>query len=82
MADCAVPKGVNYDAWQGPAKVRPFNPNRFHYNWHWNWEYGNGEIGNNGPHMTDLMIQGLDKQEMHAGQDLQPRRTLRLERPG
>ena len=63
MADCAVPKGVNYDAWQGPAHVRPFNPNRFHYNWHWHWDYGNGEIGNNGPHMTDLVIQGLDKQE-------------------
>ena len=63
-ADCAVPKGVDYDAWQGPAHTRPFNPNRFHYNWHWNWEYGNGEIGNNGPHMTDLMIQGLDKQEV------------------
>ncbi len=62
-ADCAVPKGVDYDGWQGPARVRPFNPNRFHYNWHWNWEYGNGEIGNNGPHMTDLLIQGLDKQE-------------------
>jgi len=62
-ADCPVPKGVDYDAWQGPAHARPFNPNRFHYNWHWNWEYGNGEIGNNGPHMTDLLIQGLDKQE-------------------
>ena len=62
-ADCPVPKGVNYDGWQGPAHVRPFNPNRFHYNWHWNWEYGNGEIGNNGPHMNDLLIQGLDKQD-------------------
>jgi predicted dehydrogenase len=64
QADCAVPKGVNYDAWQGPARVRPFNPNRFHYNWHWNWDYGNGEIGNNGPHLTDLVIHGMDKQEI------------------
>ncbi|MBN2294199.1 MAG: Gfo/Idh/MocA family oxidoreductase [Pirellulales bacterium] len=63
-ADCPAPKGVNYDGWQGPARVRPFNPNRFHYEWHWNWEYGNGEIGNNGPHMNDLLIQGLDKQEI------------------
>src|SRR5690606_30896771 len=28
---------VNYDMWLGPAPKRPFNPNRFHYNWHWNW---------------------------------------------
>jgi predicted dehydrogenase len=60
--DCPVPRGVHYDLWLGPAPVRPFNPNRFHYEWHWNWEYGNGEIGNNGPHMTDIAIEGLDKQ--------------------
>ncbi|MCX7424645.1 MAG: Gfo/Idh/MocA family oxidoreductase [Planctomycetia bacterium] len=62
--DCPVPAGVDYDRWLGPAPARPFNPNRFHYNWHWNWDYGNGEIGNNGPHMTDLVIQGLDKQDV------------------
>lgn len=59
------PSGVNYDLWLGPAPVRPFNPNRFHYEWHWNWDYGDGEIGNNGVHLTDLAIQGLDKQETH-----------------
>ena len=62
--DCPTPEGVNYDGWLGPAPKRPFNPNRFHYEWHWNWDYGNGEIGNNGPHMTDLVIDGLDKQEV------------------
>ncbi len=60
--DCPVPAGVHYDRWLGPAPVRPFNPNRFHYEWHWNWDYGNGEIGNNGPHMTDVAIEGMDKQ--------------------
>jgi predicted dehydrogenase len=60
--DCPVPAGVHYDSWLGPAPVRPFNPNRFHYEWHWNWDYGNGEIGNNGPHMADLVIEGLGKQ--------------------
>jgi predicted dehydrogenase len=61
--DCPVPAGVNYDGWIGPARKRPFNPNRFHYNWHWNWEYGNGEIGNNGPHVADILIEGLGKQD-------------------
>lgn len=63
QADAAVPQGVHYDLWMGPSAALPFNPNRFHYNWHWFWETGNGEIGNNGPHMTDLLIEGIDRQE-------------------
>lgn len=64
QANAPVPKGVDYNLWMGPTADQPFNPNRFHYNWHWFWETGNGEIGNNGPHMADLVIQGLDRQEM------------------
>jgi predicted dehydrogenase len=41
---------VDYDLWLGPAPERPFNPNRFHYEWHWNWDYGNGDLGNQGAH--------------------------------
>ena len=53
---------MNYDMWLGPAAERPFNKNRFHYNWHWNWDYGGGEAANNGVHVLDAAIQGLDKQ--------------------
>jgi predicted dehydrogenase len=60
--DSAVPEGVHYDLWLGPAAERPFNANRFHYNWHWNWDYGGGEAANNGVHILDAAIQGLDKQ--------------------
>lgn len=45
-----VPAGVDYDLWTGPAPVRPFTRNRFHYNWHWQWAYGNGDLGNQGAH--------------------------------
>jgi predicted dehydrogenase len=57
--DEAVPQGVDYDLWLGPAPKRPFNPNRFHYNWHWNWDYGNGDIGNQGIHEMDICRWGL-----------------------
>jgi len=59
----AIPKGVHYDLWTGPAAMRPFNENRFHYNWHWFWETGNGETGNNGPHYTDIARWILKKYE-------------------
>ncbi len=55
-----VPEGLNWDLWQGPAQVRPFSKNYVHYNWHWFWEYGNGDIGNQGIHETDLAMWGLN----------------------
>lgn len=54
VADSAVPDGVDYDLWTGPAPERPFNANRFHYNWHWFWDYGGGELANNGVHILDM----------------------------
>jgi predicted dehydrogenase len=41
--------------------MRPFNPNRFHYNWHWFWDTGNGDIGNQGVHEMDICRWGLGK---------------------
>jgi predicted dehydrogenase len=52
--DGPVPDDVDYNLWLGPAPERPFNPNRFHYNWHWFWDYGTGELGNNGIHGLDV----------------------------
>ncbi|WZO99163.1 Gfo/Idh/MocA family oxidoreductase [Isosphaeraceae bacterium EP7] len=61
-ADAPVPPGVDYNVWLGPAPERPFNPNRFHYEWHWNWDYGNGDLGNQGIHQMDVARWGLGKE--------------------
>jgi predicted dehydrogenase len=59
--DGPVPPGVNFDLWLGPAPKRPFNANRFHYNWHWFWDTGNGDIGNQGIHEMDIARWGLNQ---------------------
>jgi predicted dehydrogenase len=55
-----VPAGLDYDLWTGPAQMRPFTRNLVHYNWHWHWDYGNGDVGNQGIHETDMCLWGLD----------------------
>lgn len=55
-----VPSGLDYDLWTGPAEKRPFTRNLVHYNWHWHWDYGNGDVGNQGIHETDMCMWGLD----------------------
>ena len=55
----AVPAGVDYDLWLGPAPKREYTKNRFHYNWHWFWDYGNGDFGNQGIHEVDIARWGL-----------------------
>jgi predicted dehydrogenase len=62
--DAPVPAGVDYNNWLGPAPERPFNPNRFLYNWHWFWDYGNGDLGNQGIHQIDLCRWALGKNEL------------------
>ena len=62
-ANSAVPPGVRYDLWLGPAPARPFNENHFHYHWHWFWEYGTSDLGNTGVHSLDAIRWLIGKQE-------------------
>ncbi len=54
-----APPGIDYDVWLGPAPKRPFNKNRFHYTWRFFWDYGNTELGNQGVHMLDIAMWGI-----------------------
>jgi predicted dehydrogenase len=62
--DEAVPAGIDYNLWLGPAPERPFNKTRFFYNWHWFWDYGNGDLGNQGVHQIDILRWGLGRTDL------------------
>lgn len=53
------PEGVDYKAWLGPAETRPFNPNRFHFNFRWYWDYAGGLMTDWGVHMIDYALLGM-----------------------
>jgi predicted dehydrogenase len=66
--DSDPPPGIDYDQWLGPAPAHRFNPNRFHYNWRFFWDYGNSEIGNQGVHVLDVALWGIQamRKDIHV----------------
>jgi len=56
------PPGADYDMWLGPAPKRPFNPNRFHYNFRWFWDYAGGLMTDWGVHLINMMLMAMDRQ--------------------
>jgi predicted dehydrogenase len=58
--DGPVPAGVNYDMWLGPATKRPFNPNRFHFQFRWFWDYAGGLMTDWGVHLIDYALLGMN----------------------
>lgn len=58
-ADSAVPKGMDWNIWQGPAPEHPYNDLRHNYGWRWMWEYASGDMGNDGVHDLDIARWGL-----------------------
>ena len=54
-----VPPQVDYNLWAGPARMLPLTRTKFHYDWHWQREWGNGDMGNQGPHQMDIARWGL-----------------------
>jgi predicted dehydrogenase len=58
-ADEPVPEGVDYDRWLGPAPSRPYNRNRFHFNFRWYWDYAGGLMTDWGVHLIDMVLAGM-----------------------
>ena len=61
LGNYPIPSHVDFNLWSGPAtftEPKRTRPN-FHYDWHWQRHYGNGDLGNQGPHQTDIARWGL-----------------------
>ncbi|WP_259014599.1 Gfo/Idh/MocA family protein [Emticicia fluvialis] len=63
VANGPVPAGVDYDMWLGPALKRPFNANRFHYEFRWFWDYAGGLMCDWGVHLIDIVLWGMGASE-------------------
>jgi predicted dehydrogenase len=59
VPDSTAPQGVNYDMWLGPAPKRPFNENRFHFNFRWFWDYAGGLMTDWGVHEIDIALYAM-----------------------
>lgn len=61
LGDYPIPASVDFNLWSGPAPYTDprSTRERFHYDWHWQRLYGNGDLGNQGPHQTDIARWGL-----------------------
>ena len=66
VQDEAAPPEVDYNLWLGPARERPFNKNRFHYNFRYFWDYAGGLMTDWGVHMLDYTLYGMDVTEPNS----------------
>jgi predicted dehydrogenase len=58
--DSDPPPGLDWDLWLGPAPKRPFNRNRFIFNFRWFWDYAGGVLSDMGCHIMDLVHWSLE----------------------
>lgn len=74
-ATLAVPGGLHWDEWIGPATYRDYHEDLHPHEWHGWYDFGNGGIGNMGCHVLDgvfwaLNIEhptGMEMEEVRGG---------------
>jgi len=60
VMNAQAPDGVDYNRWLGPAPKRPFNKNRFHFNFRWFWDYAGGLMTDWGVHEIDIALYAME----------------------
>jgi predicted dehydrogenase len=59
----AVPEGLDYDFWLGPAPYAPYASQRTHYQFRYNLDYAGGQTTNWGAHYLDIAQWALGMDE-------------------
>ncbi len=55
----AVPEGLDWDLWLGPAPFRPYHPSYISAWWAWR-DFGTGVLGGGGSHSINMAFKGLN----------------------
>jgi predicted dehydrogenase len=55
----AVPEGLDWDLWLGPASYRPYSPAYAPFGWRYWWNFANGQLGDFFCHYCDLAFWAL-----------------------
>ena len=56
----AIPAGLDWDLFIGPAQKRPYNPAYTPWNWRGFWDFGTGALGDMACHIMDPLYWALD----------------------
>ena len=56
----AVPEGLDWDLWIGPAPFRPYHPAYHPLVWRCWWDFGVGMMGDRGAHTLDAAVWALE----------------------
>lgn len=54
------PETLDWDLWLGPARWRPYNPLRAHFNFRWFMDFGGGFIRDRGNHILSVVLWCMD----------------------
>ena len=55
----AVPANLDWDAWVGPAPMRPYHPCYLHFAWRGWWDFGTGCLGDIGCHQLSAVFKAM-----------------------